>query len=115
MFDAKWNRMSNAQKVERVKQELEKDIARWKFISENGCSDPFWPDGANMNLVRNHIIHELKLLEELDEKPMQLTIFMMIDRGGGVERDKRVPPKVADDYMVKDRPCGYFYGRKKQA
>ena len=34
-----------------------KEIEKWKKISQNGCNDPAWPDGANMNLLRNHIIY----------------------------------------------------------
>lgn len=36
---------------------------RWKNIYENGCSDPFWPDGVNINLCRNHIIYQKKVCE----------------------------------------------------
>lgn len=37
--------------------ELLKEVAHWKDICENGCNDPFWPDGTDMNLIRNHIIY----------------------------------------------------------
>ena len=40
-------------------------ISRWKFINENGCNDPAWPDGCNMNLVRNHILYYKKKISEL--------------------------------------------------
>lgn len=29
---------------------------RWTNIFFNGCSDPNWSDGVNINLVRNHIL-----------------------------------------------------------
>lgn len=36
----------------------------WKHIKENGCNDPTYPDGCNMNLVRNHILYyKSKILE----------------------------------------------------
>ena len=35
--------------------ELERSFERWEYIRDNGASDPFWADGFNMNLVRNHI------------------------------------------------------------
>ena len=38
-------------------EELEKAYAQWQRLYENGGSDPFWPDGVNLNLVRNHIIY----------------------------------------------------------
>lgn len=37
----------------------------WKYINEHGCNDPFWPDGSNMNLVRNHILYYRHRIEEI--------------------------------------------------
>lgn len=37
-------------------QHIREEIAQWKDINQNGCNDPFWSDGCNMNLTRNHII-----------------------------------------------------------
>lgn len=37
--------------------DLLNEVRHWKDICENGCSDPFWPDGTNMNLTRNHIMY----------------------------------------------------------
>ena len=30
----------------------------WEDIKVYGCRDPFWEDGVNMNLERNHCIHD---------------------------------------------------------
>lgn len=30
---------------------------RWQRGFYNGCADPFWPDGCNLNLMRNHMIY----------------------------------------------------------
>ena len=38
--------------------------SRWKSIFDTGCSDPFWSDGVNINLVRNHIAYEKHRVEE---------------------------------------------------
>lgn len=35
--------------------ELRQERAHWVDMSNNGCSDPAFPDGVNMNLCRNHI------------------------------------------------------------
>ena len=43
-------------KVKEYRQCIRREIEHWKDINQNGCSDPFWPDGCNMNLTRNHII-----------------------------------------------------------
>lgn len=36
---------------------LTSDYATWKKIYEEGCSDPNWEDGTNLNLVRSHILY----------------------------------------------------------
>lgn len=41
------------------------DYRRWRDIYLNGSSDPFWEDGCNLELVRNHIIHDKKRIEEV--------------------------------------------------
>ncbi len=69
---------------------LEKSFARWDFIRENGCSDPFWTDGVNMNLVRNHIIfYKQKLSEET-------TVFLLPEAFY-----RETPPVVDNDYMAR--------------
>lgn len=40
-------------------------ITRWKSYKENGGTDPFYPDGVNMNLLRNHLIHYKREIREL--------------------------------------------------
>ena len=47
---------------------LIKEIAIWEHLQEYGCNDPFWPDGCNMNLVRNHILSYKQQIRELCEK-----------------------------------------------
>lgn len=44
--------------------ELEKAYAHWQDLYEHGGSDPTWPDGVNLNLVRNHIINYKRQIEE---------------------------------------------------
>ena len=39
-------------------EELRKSYQNWEYLSHFGGHDPGWPDGVNMNLVRNHIIYE---------------------------------------------------------
>lgn len=41
------------------------ELADWNYINVHGCNDPFWPDGSNMNLVRNHIIYYKKEIERI--------------------------------------------------
>ncbi len=99
-----------AQQTEALKAKLKADIERWHYLRENGCSDPFWPDGTNLNLVRNHIIFDLREIASLDQSDRQLSIFDV----GGVDNadpmdDPRIPPKVDKNLMVRDR---YERGRR---
>lgn len=111
----KWERLPLPQRIADVTSELEADMARWCDIKENGCSDPAWPDGVNMNLKRNHIIYDLMILADLERKPVQITFQMLIDGNEAasidIEQDSRVPPLVPDDYMAHERRCTYFVGR----
>lgn len=53
---------------EQIKTEtarLVHSFGEWEHMRTKGCSDPFWPDGTNMNLVRNHIINGKRRLEKL--------------------------------------------------
>lgn len=42
--------------LEELVRELERDYARWEQVYMAGSKDPFWPDGVNANLCRNHIL-----------------------------------------------------------
>lgn len=37
-------------------KQLEDSFNQWDHYRTQGGSDPFWPDGTNMNLIRNHIL-----------------------------------------------------------
>ena len=50
-----------------------REIASWKYIQKYGCNDPFWPDGCNMNITRNHIIsykHDIREICEANNMPL---------------------------------------------
>lgn len=65
--------------------------AQWQFINENGCQDPFWSDGTNMNLIRNHVIYHRRQIAELcEEYRIQLPVEYYLP----------VPPEVVDNYMA---------------
>lgn len=44
---------------------LEESFRRHVQVLAEGTCDPFYPDGVNANLVRNHIIYYKKRLEEI--------------------------------------------------
>lgn len=73
-----------------LENELTERFERWDSIYENGCSDPFWADGLNLNLVRNHIIYYKSQIEAEMDKDSYPEIYY---------RD--TPEKVDDSYMAK--------------
>lgn len=82
--------------AEQLQAEIDHEFAVWNNIAQNGCSDPCWPDGVNMNLTRNHIIYFYRLLHERRSAGTQLSLFDTPD--DAVERP--IPPEVPDYYMV---------------
>jgi len=71
--------------------ELTKSRKRWQDIYENGCADPSWSDGCNLNLIRNHIIYYCRNIraicaEHVFEVPPVCT--------------QPIPQKVDDNYMA---------------
>lgn len=72
-------------------EEMRKSIAQWKDINQNGCNDPFWEDGCNMNLVRNHIIYYKRMISDIC-KESQLPF--------PDEYYFSVPPEVDNRYMA---------------
>lgn len=64
-------------------------------IAFSGCNDPQWPDGCNMNLVRNHIFYYKSKIKDLCDKYNQEL---------PVEYFLPVPPEVDNKYMA-DMKC----------
>ena len=58
------SKKKNTLSIQDITNNLIDRYNRWKHIYLNGCSDPFWEDGVNINLVRNHILYYKRLLEE---------------------------------------------------
>lgn len=68
---------------------LEKAYAQWQRLFENGGSDPFWPDGVNLDLVRNHIIYFQGQIEENCPLYMADELYL-----------RELPPEVDPNYMA---------------
>lgn len=80
-------------KIEETARELEAELKGWQELREHGGMDPFWPDGTNMNLVRNHIIYGKKeLLKLCGEAGIPLPAVYY----------EPTPPEVDKNYMAKD-------------
>ena len=82
-----------------VREQIGKDFARWDQIMREGCADPTWPDGVNLNLVRNHIINDYGQLKRVMEAPVQLSLF---DVGMDMTGLRPIPPELPDGYMVRN-------------
>ena len=92
-------------KVKSYSEQIRKEIGQWKDINQNGCNDPLWPDGCNMNLVRNHILYyQRKISEICEEKNLPYPEAYYFS----------VPPEVDNFYMAslkqRDRVKRIFYG-----
>lgn len=82
--------LSNRDAITARREYVRRELERWRDIFEDGCSDPAWPDGCNLNLIRNHIIATLSDLRDLGE-----------DTSG-----EYVPPEVANGLMI---PTGRWF------
>ena len=79
------------QELKELCKEIRNEIDHWEDINRNGCNDPFWPDGCNMNLTRNHIIyakHQITALCEEYSIPVPEEMHLP------------TPPEVNDYYMA---------------
>lgn len=69
--------------------------AHWLSLLEKGCNDPFWTDGTNINLVRNHIIFYRKTIINLCHMRNLVVPECYYEP---------VPPKVDENYMANLHP-----------
>lgn len=69
---------------------LEERFQHYDEVLENGCDDPLWADGVNLNLIRNHIIIAKRNIEEVFSVEDYPDVY-----------DRMTPEKINDDYMAK--------------
>lgn len=73
--------------------ELVERYTRWQDLYKNGCFDPSYCDGVNLNLVRNHIQFAKRKIEKLVEEHKELSF--------PAEYEKiEIPQEVSNDYMA---------------
>ena len=70
--------------------ELKKAYAHWQQLYDHGGSDPTWPDGVNLNLVRNHIYYYKRQIEENFPLYMSHELYQ-----------RELPPEVDNNYMTR--------------
>lgn len=50
----KKSKLTPDEQVQELREKARAALARWARLKEVGGSDPTYPDGLNMNLIRNH-------------------------------------------------------------
>lgn len=84
------NSMKTPDQKKRSKQlgkEIRDSRKRYEDLRVHGGSDPFWSDGANMNLCRNHVMYFRKQVEtELDPENYPEEYFLEIPAEVSVQR-----------------------------
>ncbi len=74
-------------KVLNIEEELKSSFEQWEYLYKYGGNDPFWADGYNLNLVRNHIINYKTQLMKMKTLPEMFY--------------KETPPEVDRNYMAR--------------
>jgi len=69
---------------------LKESFNRWENLYQYGGSDPFWSDGCNLNLVRNHILNDKREITETMPAGQYPDIYY-----------RETPPEVDRDYMAR--------------
>ena len=77
-------------KQENPLEELERAYAHWQALYDHGGSDPTWPDGVNLNLVRNHILYYKRQIEK--DCPLYMAHELY---------QRPLPPEVPNSYMAR--------------
>jgi len=85
--------------IQECEQGLIATFARWDYLFAHGGNDPTWPDGVNLNLVRNHIISYKRQMDKLlAEEEQSFTLFKSSYPDIYY---RETPEKVSDNFMVK--------------
>ena len=71
-------------------EELKKAYAQWESLYKQGGSDPFYADGVNLNLVRNHILYFKRQIEETQPLYKNSEAYQ-----------RELSPQVEDGYMAR--------------
>lgn len=84
-------KITPAQELQQFVYKLAERYKHWAQERKDGCVDPNWSDGVNLNLVRNHIINFKRQIRLICDK-FGLTIPAIYYRP--------LPPKMPSDFFV---------------
>ena len=82
--------MKKKNHLQDLETKLEQSFDRWETLYKSGGNDPFWSDGCNLNLVRNHICYYKEEIEQTFEINDYPSIYY-----------RETPQKVPEDYMAR--------------
>lgn len=77
------------------------EFKNWQRYKTKGGTDPFHPDGTNMNLIRNHIFYHQTKLKELCKKEKM--------RPCPMESRMKPPRAVSEQYMAPGSKAAKHY------
>jgi hypothetical protein len=86
--------------IQDLQKQIKDSFKRWKHLHKKGGVDPSWPDGTNMNLVRNHVFYDQDKLRELCKAQKV--------RPCPIEAKMKPPRRVSEYYCApksKSGPC----------
>ena len=85
------HKLTPVQELQEYVNRLAERYAHWEKERHDGCVDPNWSDGVNLNLVRNHIINFKRQIRRTCDNfnlPIPAIYF------------KALPPEMPDDFFV---------------
>jgi hypothetical protein len=91
---AKKKALTPEEMLQQAERSFIEERFHWEDVHKYGCSDPGWPDGTNLNLIRNHCIFYKRQMDEIcKEHSLPMPVLLPI------------PDEVDDDFMA---PYGKF-------
>ena len=84
-------RITTRKEFDNCREGIAGSLNCWVYINGNGCNDPSYADGCNMNLVRNHILYyKNKILEICNREGFAVPEEYYLP----------VPPEVDNNFMA---------------
>lgn len=91
--------MSHTETFDSLTTRLEHEFRRWDHLYQYGGSDPFYADGVNLNLIRNHILSIKRAMTlHMEQSTRELTLFSL---SYPEIYDRQTPPEIPNDYMAR--------------
>lgn len=93
--------------IREVQKSIRDNFKRWSHLKKKGGTDPSWPDGTNMNLVRNHVSYYQGQLRDLCKEQKV--------RPCPIEAKLKPPPAVSETYCAPKSKAGPCRERRAEA